>query len=100
MTLFSWDERKNRSNRRKHGVSFEVATRVFRDRFIIFLQDREVDGELRWQAIGKGSDSVLLLVAHTYEEDDEEEERIRIISAREATPREAASYYAQFESDR
>jgi uncharacterized DUF497 family protein len=38
-------------------------------------------------------------VAHTYEEDDEEE-RIRIISAREATPNEAASYYAQFESHR
>ncbi|HUH62047.1 MAG TPA: BrnT family toxin [Terracidiphilus sp.] len=99
MIRFSWDERKNRANRRKHGVSFENATRVFRDRFIILLQDREAEGELRWQAIGKARDSVLLLVAHTYEEDDEEE-RIRIISAREATPREAASYYAQFESHR
>jgi len=99
MTRFSWDERKNRVNRRKHGVSFENATRVFRDRFVMFLQDREVDGELRWQAIGKAGDSVVLLVAHTYEEDDQEE-RIRIISAREATQREAASYYAQFESHR
>jgi hypothetical protein len=38
---------------------------------------------------------VLLLVAHTYEQDDDEE-RIRIISARKATPGEAETYHAQF----
>ena len=94
MARFSWDERKNHANRRKHGVSFEAATRVFRDRFVIFEQDREVEGEARWQAIGKASEA-LLLVAHTYEQDDDEE-RIRIISARKATPGEAEAYHAQF----
>jgi uncharacterized DUF497 family protein len=94
MARFSWDERKNRANRRKHGVSFEAATRVFRDRFVIFNQDREVEGEARWQAIGKASEA-LLLVAHTYEQDDDEE-RIRIISARKATPGESEAYHAQF----
>jgi hypothetical protein len=94
MARFSWDERKNRANRRKHGVSFEAAMRVFRDRFVIFEQDREVEGEARWQAIGKVS-GALLLVAHTYEQDDDEE-RIRIISARQATPGETEAYHAQF----
>ena len=28
---FSWDERKNRANRRKHGISFEEAQTVFCD---------------------------------------------------------------------
>jgi uncharacterized DUF497 family protein len=42
---------------------------------------------------------VLLLVAHTYEQDDDEE-RIRIISARKATPGEAEAYHAQFHAGR
>jgi uncharacterized DUF497 family protein len=98
MARFSWDEGKNRANRRKQGVSFETAMGVFRDRFVIFEQDREVEGEERWQAIGRASPAtslVLLLVAHTFEQDDNEE-RIRIISARKATPGEAEAYHAQF----
>jgi uncharacterized DUF497 family protein len=97
MARFSWDERKSRANWRKHGVSFETTTLVFRDPFILFAQDREVDGEPRWQAIGRLNESVLLLVAHAYEYDEEtDEERIRIISARKATAREEEAYYAQF----
>ena len=49
---FSWDERKNRSNRRKHRVSFETAALVFDDPCHISHLDREVEGELRWQTIG------------------------------------------------
>jgi uncharacterized DUF497 family protein len=97
MTQFSWDQKKDRVNRRKHGVSFEAATRVFRDPFVMFEQDREVDGEPRWRAIGKAGETVLLLVAHAYEEDDGEE-AIRIISARQATAREEEAYFEQFQS--
>lgn len=97
MERFSWDERKNRANRLKHGVSFEAATRVFRDRFVLFEQDREVEGEPRWRALGKasGDSEVLLLVVHTYEQDNDQE-AIRIISARKATAGEAQIYRAQF----
>ena len=28
---FTWDENKNRANRRKHGVSFEEASTAFYD---------------------------------------------------------------------
>jgi uncharacterized DUF497 family protein len=31
--VFAWDENKNRINRRKHGVSFETAARVFERMF-------------------------------------------------------------------
>lgn len=96
MTRFSWDERKNRANRRKHGVSFETATLAFDDPSVIFEQDREVEGEPRWQAIGRVSEQVILLVAHAYEEEDGEE-TIRIISARRAGPEEQEAYYRQFD---
>jgi uncharacterized DUF497 family protein len=42
---FVWDEAKSRANRRKHGVSFEVAARVFDDPFAVSYIDRVVDGE-------------------------------------------------------
>jgi hypothetical protein len=95
MTRFTWDERKNRANRRKHGVGFETAALVFGDPSVLFEQDREVEGEPRWQAIGRVGEQTLLLVAHAYEEDDGEE-AIRIISARRAAARESEVYNGQF----
>ena len=88
---YTWDERKNRANRKKHGVSFEVACLVFEDPFHISVQDREVDGEARWQTIGMVGGVHVLVVAHAV---DEESELIRIPSARKATRRER-SIYAQ-----
>ncbi|MGP0019342.1 MAG: BrnT family toxin [Candidatus Sulfotelmatobacter sp.] len=88
---FTWDERKNLANRKKHGVSFEMASLVFEDPFHISVQDREVEGEARWQTIGMIANLHLLVVAHTV---DEDAELIRILSARGATRRER-SLYAQ-----
>src|SRR5947199_3730383 len=88
---FTWNERKNRANRKKHRISFETATLVFDDPFHISVQDREVDGEARWQTIGMVNGAHVLLVAHTV---DEEAGLIRILSARKATRRER-SIYAQ-----
>jgi|ERR1700722_9106507 uncharacterized DUF497 family protein len=95
MLRFSWDERKNRANRRKHGVSFEGAALVFDDPFVIFEHDRDVDGEPRWQAIGRIHGQTVLLVAHIYEEDGEE--AIRIVSARRAAPEERETYLQQID---
>jgi len=88
---FIWDERKNRANQKKHRISLETAIHVFDDPFHISAQDREVEGEARWQAIGMVNGVHLLLVAHTVDEDDEEDV-IRIISARKATQREQKIY--------
>ena len=91
--LFSWDERKNRINRRKHRVSFETAALVFDDPWHISHLDREVEGELRWQTIGMAKGIHVLLVVHTSSEsNNEEEESIRIISARKARPQERRVY--------
>ena len=85
---FTWDARKDRLNRRKHGVSFDAAMRVFDDPSHLTEQDREVQNEPRWQTIGIVEQNVLL-VAHTV---DEEDEVIRIISARKATRSERRTY--------
>jgi uncharacterized DUF497 family protein len=42
---FAWDERKNRGNQQKHGVSFETAIMVFDDPYHLTRQDGEVEGE-------------------------------------------------------
>jgi uncharacterized DUF497 family protein len=88
---FEWDENKNRSNYRKHRVIFETATLVFDDPHFVTMQDREVDGEERWQTVGRVEGVLLLLVAHTIE-DEVGEEVVRIISAREATAQERRRY--------
>jgi uncharacterized DUF497 family protein len=87
----TWDERKNGSNQRKHGLSFETAVLVFDDPLHISVKDREVDGEERWQTIGTVGGVMMLLVVHTVEDEDEEE-MVRIISARKPTPQERRTY--------
>jgi uncharacterized protein len=88
---FAWDKRKNRVNQRKHRVSFETAALVFDDPFHLSRQEREVDGEARWQTIGTVGGVHVLVVAHTVDDEDEEE-LIRIFSARKATRRERGIY--------
>ncbi|WP_119303827.1 BrnT family toxin [Dongia deserti] len=88
---FTWDPRKDAANRQKHGVSFELASRVFDDPNHISIQDRHEGGEERWQTIGLIGPIAIFMVAHTYEEDDGEEV-VRIISARKATKAERRRY--------
>ena len=89
--LFVWDDAKNRLNRRKHGVSFESAVRVFVDPSAVSYVERIVDGEERWHTIGLAGGIALLLVVHSVEEENGEE-KIRIISARAATATERTDY--------
>ena len=88
---FEWDPDKAASNFSKHGVSFPEALRVFADPSLILEQDRVVDGEPRWQAIGTVGAYFLLVVAHTIKEQDDVEV-IRIISARPADRKERKRY--------
>jgi uncharacterized DUF497 family protein len=94
--LFSWDDAKNASNQRKHGVSFNAAKLVFDDPLHVTRQDRTENGEQRWQTVGMAGGVVLLLVAHTWHEaqanDRSDTEHIRIISARRATKLERKVY--------
>jgi hypothetical protein len=51
------------------------------------------EGEERWQTMGLVNGIVVLIVAHTFDDDDDGEEVVRIISARKATPRERQRYH-------
>lgn len=95
MLRFEWDPGKAAVNLQKHGVSFETATRVFDDPFLLTYLERIEEGEERWQTIGSIEGLVVVLVVHTIREDYEEDhqvEVIRIISAREAGRKERRRY--------
>ena len=77
------------AQRQKHRISFDTALHVFDDPYHVTTQDREVDGEPRWQTIGIVGAHNVLLVAHTA---DDEGGAIRIISVRKATRTERRIY--------
>lgn len=96
-TRFEWDVAKNAANKRKHGVDFKTALRVFADPFALSEQDRIEEGEPRWRTMGLVEGHLLLLVAHTVREEGDDEtseevEIIRIISARKADRKERRRY--------
>jgi uncharacterized DUF497 family protein len=90
MLKFEWDEKKNRSNRRKHGVWFEEAQQVFNDPSAIMFFDKEnSDREERYVLLGLGGWMRVLVVAYCERCSGQV---IRIISARKATKKEVRRY--------
>ena len=88
MLTFEWDLAKAESNIRKHGVSFEEATSVFGDPLAVtFCDPYHSLAEERVISIGLSYRRRLLVVAHTSRAN-----RLRIITARRATPRERRGY--------
>jgi len=89
---YEWNEEKNISNQKKHGISFDEAKEVFEDVLQISkLDQRFNDFEERWITIGTTSKYKILVVANLFFT-DEGEEIIRIISARKANKKERESY--------
>lgn len=87
---FSWDEAKNRANRRKHGISFEEALTAFDDTHALGSYDPgHSEDEDRYYLIGMTTRLRILLICHCYRED---ETTIRIISARKANGQETQAY--------
>ena len=89
--LFEWDKKKNDSNLRKHGVSFEEAKQIFAGPVLTRVDDRQDYGEVREISIGRLSPGTALVVVHT-----ERGERTRLISARKANDRERQIYHDHF----
>ena len=89
---YEWDEKKNKSNIKKHGISFEMAMLAFDDPNVQSEQYGIENGEERWLTIGLVEGVWLLVVAHTAHEEADGTEVIRIISARRAEPKEEKSY--------
>lgn len=90
---FDWDANKARSNLAKHGVSFRLATSVFRDplALTIFDDEHSID-EDRWVTLGRAQNGQVLVVVHTSEAASSTELHVRIISARRADPAEVRDY--------
>jgi uncharacterized DUF497 family protein len=86
---FEWDDEKARSNLEKHGVSFEVAKKVFED---VFRGERPsdddaADGEERWVTTGLAG-SFELVVVYAIRGN-----KVRVISARKAERDEREEYW-------
>jgi len=78
---FEWDERKQKANIRKHGISFIEARSVFLDENGIFISDPDhSELEDRFLMIGMSAKARMLVVAHCFRNG-----QIRLISARKAT---------------
>ena len=84
---FEWDETKNQTNIRKHGVSFETARRIFEGPVLSWLDVRRVYGEDRYISVGSIEAGALLVVAYTVRN-----RRVRLISARPASRKERQAY--------
>lgn len=85
---FEWDEEKASRNFAKHGISFGLATQIFK-RPVFTLKTEWEAGELRSTDVGIANNLIFVVVTHT-----DRDGRTRIISARKATPLERRIYDA------
>jgi len=85
---FEWDEEKAAFNETKHGVSFGEAATLFDDPFfLVFPAPAHSISEQRYLIIGESAEGRLLLAVYA-----ERRDRVRLISAREATSKERRRY--------
>jgi uncharacterized protein len=85
---FEWDPDKARENERKHDVSFQEALEVFNDDLSSSIPDPDhSENENRYLIFGQSTARRCIVVSYT-----ERADRIRLISAREMTPRERKAY--------
>ena len=88
---FEWDNKKNKANIKKHGVSFEEARTVFFDEYAIqFFDPDHSDDEDRFILLGTSYKLNMLVVCHCFRK---EETKIRIVSARKADKDETENYW-------
>jgi hypothetical protein len=84
-----WDPRKAAATLKKHGVDFADAATVLHDEQAVTVRDDEADEE-RYVTIGIDALGNVLVVVYTWRDD-----RPRLISARQASPRECEQYEAK-----
>ncbi len=84
---FEWDPGKSARNISKHGVHFSDAVAVFEDDLALTIRDSNFGDEERWITLGMDTLGRLLVVVYTWRKG-----RIRLISARPASPRERRQY--------
>ena len=89
--IFEWDDKKDKTNKRQHGVSFEEARTAFYDENAIqYFDPDHSDEEGRFILVGISFKLKVLVVCHCFRESDSV---IRIISARKADKEEEYEYW-------
>ena len=87
---FDWDENKDRTNRKRHRVSFQEAQTVFLDDNALLIDDPDHSvTEQRFLLLGLSSALRVLVVCHCVRQSGSV---IRIISARRADRSERSAY--------
>ena len=90
---FEWDPGKAQRNLKDHSIAIERAASIFLDPQALSVFDEEhSQDEDRWVTLGMDRTGILLAVCHTYRKEATRSARIRLISARKATRREAGQY--------
>jgi uncharacterized DUF497 family protein len=85
--LVEWDPRKARLNARKHGIQFADAVAALEDEHALTMADLSSSQEERWVTTGLDAFGRVIVVVYTWRD-----QRVRLISARTATPRERRWY--------
>ncbi|MGK0298063.1 MAG: uncharacterized DUF497 family protein [Gammaproteobacteria bacterium] len=89
---FEWDKKKEKTNIKKHGVSFEEARTAFYDENAIQFYDPDhSDDEDRFLLLGTSYKLNTLVICHCFRVD---EKLIRIISARKTDEAEEETYWS------
>ena len=90
---FEWDPKKERSNRKTHGVGFDEGATVFTDPAALSIFDPDHSGtEDGWLTMAISNTGRLLVVSHTFRRETEDAVTIRIISTRKTSKRESQTY--------
>lgn len=87
MSQYEWDENKNQSNQKKHGISFEDAKNVFDDEDAVAYPGQIRAGENRFLLVGKVLGKFIIAVVFTMRK-----QIFRLISARQAQKGEINDY--------
>ena len=86
---FDFDPVKATINEHKHGVSFVHAEQALHDDRAVTVEDPDAEGEQRQITLGMDALGRVIVVVYTLRG-----ERVRILSARKASPGEARNYHA------
>jgi uncharacterized DUF497 family protein len=88
---FEWDGKKEKTNIKKHGISFDEASSAFYDENAIqFFDPDHSQGEDRFILLGISFKLRVLVVCHCFRK---EETVVRIISARKTDRGEGNEYW-------
>jgi len=83
----TWDPKKAMINLHKHKVRFSDAEAIFFDPMALTREDDDTEHEQRFVSVGLDALNRTLVVVYTYRD-----EGVRLMSARQATPKEKRRY--------